>query len=60
MPPDDPLLLTKSKIGRAASLYIMPKMPRANISINRVYTQGRKCPYVKHKCYMLFIYAVIP
>ncbi len=52
-PPDDPQLLTKSKIGRAASLDVMPKMPHANIGISRVYTQVRKCPNVKYKCYMV-------
>ncbi len=55
-PPDDPQLHTKLKIGRAASLDIMPKMPPAKFGINRVYTQGRKLPAVKHKRYMVFIY----
>ncbi len=53
MPPDDPKLPTKEKIGRAASLDIMPKMPHANFGISQVYTQGRNCPNVKHKCYTI-------
>ncbi len=44
------------KNRRVASLDIMPKMPHANFGINRVYTQGRRLPAIKHKCYMVFIY----
>ena len=36
------------------SLDIMPKMPHANIGINRVYTQGRKLPTIKHKYYTVY------
>ena len=39
-------LMQEVKIGNTRSLDIMLKMPHANIRINQVYAQDRKCPNI--------------